>query len=82
MMLGPKLWSLIGSNRDTRKSSMKWTTTGANQRADPCRAAARHHHIVLYVRIEQSFKDTENYMLMLEQLVLLYRTVLTDTMEQ
>jgi len=49
MMLGPKLWSLIGSNRDTRKSSMKWTTTGANQKADPCKAAARHHHIVLYV---------------------------------
>ena len=51
------------------------------QRADPCRAAARHHHIVLYVRKEQSFKDTENYMLMLEKLVLLYRTVLTDAME-
>lgn len=38
---------------------MKWTTTGANQKADPCRAAARHHHIVLYVKKEQSFKDTE-----------------------
>jgi hypothetical protein len=29
MTLGPKVWSSIGSNRDARKWSMTWTTTGA-----------------------------------------------------